>query len=87
MKDDTERLKRIIADRDTEIAILNEKVKVLTLENIKLINKQSRKNLDLSKPPKTPRLTPHPNPLPSGCSAPYGHFIPKGEKELEDEDA
>lgn len=45
MKEDIERYKRMVEDRDTEIAILTEKVKILTLENIRLMNKESRKHL------------------------------------------
>lgn len=56
MVTDTERLKRMVEDRDTEIAILKEKVRVLTLENIRLMNKESRKHLL--------RPNPRPHPLP-----------------------
>lgn len=56
MKEDVERYKRMVEDRDTEIAILTEKVKILTLENIRLMNKESRKHLL--------RPNPRPHPLP-----------------------
>ncbi len=61
MKEDIERYKRMVEDRDTEIAILTEKVKILTLENIRLMNKESRKHLLRPNPPKYNPLTqPHP---------------------------
>ena len=72
MKEDIERYKRMVEDRDTEIAILTEKVKVLTLENIRLMNKESRKHLLRPNPPKYDPLT---RPLPAG------------EEMLEDADA
>ena len=58
-----ERLQRIIEDQKTEIGILTEKVKVLTLENIRLMNKESRKHLLRPDPPS---YSPHPSPLPNG---------------------
>ena len=51
MKEDNERLQRIIEDQKIEIGILTEKVKVLTLENIRLMNKESRKHLLRPDPP------------------------------------
>ena len=57
MKEDVERYKRMVEDRDTEIAILTEKVKILTLENIRLMNKESRKHLLRPNPPRLAPLT------------------------------
>jgi len=83
MKEDNERLKRIIEDQKIEIGILTEKVKVLTLENIRLMNKESRKHLLR---PDSPSSPPHLTSTLQVLST-LRALRPQGEETLEDENA